>query len=253
MRISLGRAAMTHRSPKLANALTQEQVDIANRFHRQLSRWQISDKALFRLRDCVPEWDAAACLLKSVAINSIYGTNVYATIRVAEHIASIFAGRNADAAKGDELVERIARLPDVSTRPRNCISFASKFCHFFIDEEKFPLFDEAARRALKYHLGPKLYVEDRTHPYIGFRENLRRLREESRINCSDRQLDHYLWITGLYINWLRGRQINAELRSVLANPSRSQAHQLNAFLPPKLERRFLRNRETAGAVGSAAI
>jgi len=229
---------MTHRSAKLANALRQEQVDIANRFHRQLSRWQISDKALFRLRDCVPEWDGAACLLKSVAINSLYGTNVYAIIPMAEHIASIFAGRDTKD-KEEELVERIARLPGANNRPRNCISFASKFCHFFIDEEKFPLFDEAARRALNYHLGPKLYVDDRTHPYIAFRENLRRLREESRINCSDRQLDHYLWITGLYMNWLRGRQINAELRNVLANPSRSEAHQLNAFLPPKLERRFL--------------
>jgi hypothetical protein len=214
---------MTHRSPKLAHALTQDQVEIANRFHRQLSRWQISDEALFRLRSCVPEWDEAACLLKSVAINSIYGTNVYATTRMAEHIASIFASRDGDAARRDELVERLARLPDANNRPRNFISFASKFCHFFIDEEKFPIFDEAARQALKYHLGPKLYVEDHTKPYIAFRENLRRLREESRINCSDRQLDHYLWITGLYMRWLRGRQINGELRNVLINPSRSQA------------------------------
>jgi hypothetical protein len=113
-------AAMTRHSSGLANALTQEQVDIANRFHRQLPRWQMSDQALFKLRDRVPEWDSATCLLKSVAIDALYGTNVY-------------------------------------------------------------------------------------------------------------------------MNWLKGIQINAELRNVLIRPSRSQADMLNAFLPPNLERRFFRN------------
>jgi hypothetical protein len=43
-----------------------------------------------------------ACLLKSVAINSLYGTNIYAIIPMADHIHSIFSGRDGDAARGED-------------------------------------------------------------------------------------------------------------------------------------------------------
>src|SRR5262245_35514298 len=121
---SLGQAMTSHMPTlALANALTHEQIEIANHFHRQLPRWRSTDKALFRLRDRLPEWDAEACILKSVAINSLYRTNVYAIIPMAEHIASIFAGPVADSGRGEELVERIARLPNAGSVPRNFISF----------------------------------------------------------------------------------------------------------------------------------
>ena len=74
---------------------------------------------------------------------------------------------------------------------------------------------------------------------------LRRLREASQINCSHRELDRYLWITGVYISWLDQKDANAELRGVLDNPSRSQIRLLNAFLPSTLERRFLTNDSTS--------
>lgn len=37
--------------------------------------------------------------------------------------------------------------------PRRHVSFASKFCHFFIDGQDFPILDQAARDALRLHLG----------------------------------------------------------------------------------------------------
>jgi hypothetical protein len=227
---------MTRHLSKLAHPLTQKQVSAANEFHAGLPRWRLSDEALFRLRDRIPEWDQPACLLKSAAINTLYGTKVYAVIPMAEHIARILAAPRKDRPSGDDLVESIARLPISS---RVFISFASKFCHFFIDPDVFPIFDEAARQVLKYHLGAGLYAEDQSRPYATFGENLRRLREVSKISCNHRELDHYLWITGLYRNWLSEKAINVELRSVLDNPSQSQIRQLDTFLPPGLERRFL--------------
>jgi hypothetical protein len=238
---------MTRLSSKLSEPLTQQQVDIANQFHRQLPRWQLSNQALFMLRGRAPEWDVAACLLKTVTINSLYGTNVYATIPMAEHIASVIAGADGEATTLDELVERIARPTSATGSSRNFISFASKFCHFFIDEEQFPICDGASRRAIGYHLGSRFYMEDRSRPYAAFRQNLQRLRDMSHIKCSHRQLDHYLWITGLYMDWLNEKKINVEMSAVLMNPSRSQAYQLNAFLPAKLPRPFLIRRGKASA------
>ena len=103
---------------------------------------------------------------------------------------------------GPELVEKIAALPskdgDIN---REFTSFAAKFCHFFIDKETYPIFDEAARVTLKYHLG-KRYENDRPRPYAGFCRNIKSLREYASLRCGNAELDRYLWITGMYIRWL---------------------------------------------------
>ena len=72
-------------------SLKQEQIDAACRLHRRLKQWQLSDGALMRLREKVPGFDPEACLIKSVAVNSLYGTQVLAIVRMAEHICQSMA------------------------------------------------------------------------------------------------------------------------------------------------------------------
>jgi hypothetical protein len=59
---------------ELAVPLTQKQIQVATELHDTLDQWRISDNALRRLRRVLPGFDEEACLLKSIAVNQLYGT-----------------------------------------------------------------------------------------------------------------------------------------------------------------------------------
>src|SRR5690349_6766320 len=133
---------------ELVVPLSMSQIDAANRLHRQLSQWQVTDDALRALKDRFPGFAIDATLLKVVAVNQLYGTNVYAVVRMAQHIAEVMleASHMDDAG----LVEELAALSGMKHT-----SFASKFAHFFIDVERFPIYDSYAVKMVAYHLGPQ--------------------------------------------------------------------------------------------------
>jgi hypothetical protein len=222
----------------LAEPLHLTQIGAACRLHTHLEQWRVSDEALQRLRERVPTFDAEACLLKAVVVNSLYGTQVFAIVRMAAHVEEVLAQSSLEES-GCELVEQIATLPPVDgKKPKRHTSFAAKFCHFFVDEERFPIYDEAARNTLKLHLSDA-YAEDAERPYVGFSGNLARLRTEAGLECSSRELDRYLWLTGMYMKWLKEREkesplINRELAAFLDDPRGQAATDLEAMLPPSL-------------------
>lgn len=119
----------------LSVPLTMAQVETAKRLHGKLLQWQVTDHALHALAENLPGFAVEATLLKVAAINQLYGTNVYAVVRMAQHVTEVLqaTSRMEDA----DLVEQLACLDDRKHR-----SFASKFAHFFIDMERFPIFDE---------------------------------------------------------------------------------------------------------------
>ena len=121
----------------LAVPLSMSQIEAANRLHSKLLQWQITDRALHALHVNLPGFDIEATLLKVAAVNQLYGTNVYAVMRMAQHITKVMltAGNMEDT----DLVEKLASLPG-----RQHLSFASKFAHFFIDMERFPIYDSYA-------------------------------------------------------------------------------------------------------------
>jgi len=227
---------------ELAVPLTQQQVDTACRLHQRLTQWRLSNDALLRLRDTLPVFDLDSCLLKTVVINTLYGTQVLAILRMAQHVHHIFQD-NDIAGAGPQLVEKIASLPDGQGKtPRRFVSFAAKFCHFFVDEGRFPIYDEAARKVIELHLRRTDLIHDATHPYVAFCENLGRLQNAGGLNASVRDLDRYLWLTGMYMKWLRERrksapQVNVELLGLFTNPGQAAA-ELDAMLPAKLDRAF---------------
>lgn len=117
----------------LAVALPLDKIDAANRLHDRLEQWKLADQALRLLAERCADFEPATCLLKVAAVNELYGTNVYATTRMAKHVARLLVGANL-ATAGPELVERLAALPaaDGQKGKRRHLSFASKFAHFFL-------------------------------------------------------------------------------------------------------------------------
>lgn len=192
----------------LAIPLTRRQVDAADRLHARMRQWQAADRALQAVAEQFREFDLTVSLVKVVCLNSLYGTNVYAIHRMAAHIARVM-GEIERSTAGIELVERIATLPKAGAdeEPRQHWSFASKFCHFFIDAERFPILDTFAAAALRRHLGPRNCSRDERR-YVAFAKDIEALKRLSGLPVTLRQLDHYLWIAGAYF----ARQKNPELR-----------------------------------------
>jgi hypothetical protein len=229
----------------LAIPLIPRQIEAACRLHLRLKQWRLSDAALTRLSQDVSGFGPEACLLKCVTVNTLYGTQVLAIVRMADHVWQVLAKHPIEDL-GPDIVKHIARLPSSGDdKQRKFVSFAAKFCHFFIDQERFPIYDEAAREVLKLHLGQKALVVDEEDPYTAFCSNLNLLRNAAQIQGSGRDLDRYLWITGMYMKWLRVKgkpkqQMNVELRGMFENPGQDMENELAALLPPILNEKLRR-------------
>lgn len=205
----------------LAVPLPLNKIEAANCLHERLEQWHLADQALRLLADRCPDFEPDACLLKVVAVNGLYGTNLYAVTRMAKHAAGVLAGSDL-AAADPELVERLADLPatEGQKRKRRHYSFASKFAHFFLGEERFPIMDSYALAMLRRHLGPRQYLDDTAHRYAAFVHNFQELKRLSGFTGRNRQLDRYLWLAGEYAAWKKKQKvaINAEVGALFAHP-----------------------------------
>jgi len=229
----------------LAISLTQSQVEAARKLYNHLPRWAATDRAIHALAECFPDFELEAALLKVAAINQLYGTNVYAVVRMAEHVGCVMTEQAASLSEAD-LVERLATLPPAKDgeKGRVFLSFASKFAHFYVDRERFPIYDSYAVKMLTYHLGRKGQVIDDAQPYRAFLVNLAALREHLDFSCDNRELDRYLWLAGLCRTWVHSHQaqINTEVAALLNNEAPETAVVLTALLP---------SIDTSGSLGGA--
>ena len=217
----------------LAEPLTQDQVDATNRLYLLCPGWKLSTEALDELATRLPEFDARTVLLKAVAVNALYSTNVMAIARMADYIRLVLSSTSKETA-GPELVEAMAALPKTKSQKlaRNHSSFASKFANFFIDSDRFPILDKYSELMVSYHLGRTNILRDTRHRYIAYTKNLERLREATSLHCSGRELDRYLWLAGEYRTWLKNptASINTELHLLFTEPSADTVIALKTIL-----------------------
>ncbi|CAN5628010.1 hypothetical protein BH09ACT8_BH09ACT8_61520 [soil metagenome] len=196
--------------------LLPEQVEAAQAIYSTYTpSWRRVDAALTALAATMPDFNADAVLLKAVVVNSLYGTNVYAIDHTAQHVFHVLDGVELSSA-GAELVEAMAtvRLPEGKTiRYR---SFASKFAHFFIDNDRFPIHDSFAAKMLREHLGKDAPTPDSGATYMSIEAAFRALAYSAGLGSDTRGLDRYLWMIGQYRDWTKrpSAQINSELRGV---------------------------------------
>ena|SRR5581483_9077901 len=196
----------------LCVTLTADQIAAAREIRSRLKYWQEADAALRKLAIALPGFDAEVALLKVAAINTLYGTNLYAFQRMAKHIEKVVGSKRLQLSP--MLVEQIAAVPPrKGQRPRHHVSFASKFCHFFVDTETFPICDSWAQDTIARHLG-RHRERNTEHPYFAFINNLERLRRDARLTADASTLDSYLWIRGGYEAWRKKPDgvMNTELR-----------------------------------------
>ncbi len=152
---------------------------------------------------------------------AVHYTNVFAIARMAEHVRGVIR----DVSTGvdpSEVVERIAALPRTAEhkRYRRHYSFASKFAHFFIDAQRFPIYDHYAVAMVRRHLGRGGLVGDSDHAYKSFVANFGKLHTLTGFELTIRELDRYLWLAGQYREWTRRptTAINSELRRLFESP-----------------------------------
>ena len=115
----------------LSRPLTAAQISVAGRLHQRLAFWPATDSALDDLAERFPAFDLSACLLKTVAVNQLYGTRVLAIPRMAQHVADVMRDPGRE-----NLVEELAILSSRGKERRH-LSFASKFAHFFVDKDRY--------------------------------------------------------------------------------------------------------------------
>ncbi len=219
--------------PPVASAafpVSQSQIDAANRLHQRLSTWAATEQGFERLRNELPGFDLSAVLMKAAAINDLYSAHVYAISRMAVHIADVGPDLPNDPV---EAVLTIGRLPGGGSGGTHR-SFASKFCHFFIDPDRFPIYDSYCEQMVRHHLGGKEAVRDSDEPYRAFKANIDRLQELSDIDASCRELDRYLWLAGQYRDWLKkgdDAQTNTELRELFEDEATGVQADLELLVP----------------------
>src|SRR6516164_289421 len=93
-------------------------IEAAARLRSKMPEWQASDRTPEALRDRFPKLSDSAVLLKTVAINALYGTNLLALSRMASHVKKVLdeVGKDNLALAGLDLVEGIASLEGQKTR-----------------------------------------------------------------------------------------------------------------------------------------
>jgi hypothetical protein len=201
--------------------LRQDQIEAASKIRLRLHYWQEADSALRTLAKALPGFETDSTLLKVATINTLYGTNLYAFSRMAQHITNML-GHAPELTPA--LVEGLASLPAAKgQKARHHWSFASKFCHFFLSAEAFPIYDTWAQWTVRHHLGRDREVQP-DRPYIAFVKNLRRLMQHAELSVSLSDLDGYLWIRGGWNLWRKrpDAPINGELKAFFTANERSR-------------------------------
>lgn len=197
-----------------------EAADVAVKQH--LPGWQLADATLALLERQLPGHGAEVCLAKATVVNTLYGTNVFAIQRVAQLISPILT--DADLANaGPQLVDRMACV----TPERAFVSFASKYAHFFVNRDRFPIYDSYAVKMLALHLG-RQQIAAGVGAYAGFCERYNMLAAKVGLVSNFRRLDRYLWLAGIGRELRRNPRalVNAEVREYF------KKHPQPVFLPP---------------------
>jgi hypothetical protein len=179
---------------KLAIPLTESQLAAAGALHDMLEGWVAAERALDNLAATMPSnTEPDQVLVKTATLNQLYGTNLYHLHDMALNIVETFSSK-ADPEDECALVDHIA---DVPTSAKFHDSFASKYCHFFVDPQRFPLFDRYVPMTVRLHLGRGNYrCKVNAHIYRNLYADVTTLRAHLSFSPTVRELDRYLWLRG---------------------------------------------------------
>ena len=202
---------MSHR---LLYPLSQEQIAAATEIHdNHMPVWAATDRALDLLREALPGFSHEEVLIKAAAVDRLYYARHF---HLAESVQAIVTAMTDPPTDPLSIVEAVA--PVKTEGGIACYwSFSSKFIHFFVDPTAIPIYDDWAIKAIRYHFGRLSWAVET--PYRVFADYALELRELSGLDCSIRELDRYLWLSGMLRGWRKSQSvgISGEVRAVFEN------------------------------------
>lgn len=162
---------------------------------------ELVESALNKLFKDYPEnADIRQVLLKVVAVNTLYRTNIFAVEAVAGHIAQNVPNLDASLRSGDPaIVEKIARIRvGGDGKERNFFSFASKYCSWQ-NQNAFPIYDARVDKYLydlqkeKKFSGAFMRRDD-LYKYVNFHQIVSDLRGYFGLSAySFKQIDKFMY------------------------------------------------------------
>lgn len=204
-------------SHQLLHPLSQEQIAAATEIHdAHMPGWAAADRALDLLREAIPQFSHEEVLIKAATVDRLYFAR---HMRLTESIGQIVQTMTDPPPDAIAIVEAIAPLKsDGSTS--SYWSFSSKFVHFFVDPAGVPIYDDWAIKAIRHHFGRLSWIGKT--PYRAFAEYVFALRELGGVSCSIRELDRYLWLSGMLRGWRKSQSagISGEVRAVFESSDR---------------------------------
>jgi hypothetical protein len=186
--------------------LTETQVSAARKMHAKLKNWRFADRAFEFLKQRHFE-NKEVCLLMVVAVDALYSTNLrYIPGRreeIARYVYQIRERLLEPAEVTPRLVEDIARHGSKTAS----ISFASKFCHFFVSAD-YPIYDRFVCAALEEIISPQERREmgikiDRYSDFSEICRWMTVLKGPTHCVIPMRELDQCLWLMGQYLGFPR--------------------------------------------------
>jgi hypothetical protein len=221
---------------RMRHRINPEQIISANAIHdHYMPGWRASDAALEAWAARVSGWDEVSCLAKAAVVNDLYYARHDRLVAAAEVICKVMADAHGDPVA---IVEQIARVKRGEVI-WEYVSFASKFVHWFVAPEAAPIYDAWAVEALRHHHGRLKWAGRST--YRAYAEYVFGLREASGLDCSIREMDRYLWMSGMYRAWVaaedRGKVgLSGEVRGLFESANPSVQHALRTLVMTDEER-----------------
>lgn len=177
-------------------------VDLYYHMFETDDRYALGDRALLRLVELMPTNTCLEeILIKTCAINSLYSTQVYATVEMAKHIHSLRIDgllRVSDP----EAVTKISKL-EVKGKIRNCYSFASKYCSWH-DQDNYPIFDtfvQSILLAYQEHYRFSDFQPEDLRAYNNFKRVIQDFRRFFGLEAySVKRLDKFLWLYSKHLH-----------------------------------------------------
>ena len=133
-------------------------------------------------------------LIKVSTLNSLYSTQIYATIEMAKHIQELKIDVRLQQGS-PEIVNKIADIT-IKERTRHNYSFASKYCHWH-QPDFYPVYDSYVDQLLwAYHnqLGFMDFQQAQLRQYPRYKEIIEEFRKNYGLSQFNfRELDKFLW------------------------------------------------------------
>ena len=205
---------LSHREPSSITEIEEPSVSVVEKFYDRwktnssYSRYISQEKYLEKLfKNDDTNGDIDMIFAKVCALNTCYSTRILAPVEVATRIMELIKSKENGLYKrlterDPTLVYDIANGSDLNNlgNPRNCYSFATKYCYHQNNKKDFPIYDKFVKMSLNYfqmeyefYDKPQLKMGN----YKSFKKIIGDFQKRFGLEkCTTEQVDKYLWILG---------------------------------------------------------